>query len=174
MKKGIKSPRVLQINSVKGFTVSCVFNNGEKRHIDFEKMFNEWKITKEDPEYRLLKPEVFKKIRLRNNTLSWDNIKVTLTDSTGRGVAHPYEIDPVTLYKHSKPAENAIRIFSIGKDIKKERLQQGLSQDELAALSGTSKTYISRIENNHIVPELHTLYKIVEIGLGKKIQLKIS
>jgi transcriptional regulator with XRE-family HTH domain len=49
-----------------------------------------------------------------------------------------------------------------------------LSQDQLAALSGTSKTYISRVENDLIEPELSTLYKIVELGLGKKIKVEIE
>lgn len=49
-----------------------------------------------------------------------------------------------------------------------------MSQEELAKLSGTSKTYISRIENNKIEPEFTTLYKIIEIGLGKRIIVEIK
>lgn len=43
----------------------------------------------------------------------------------------------------------------------------------MATLSGTSKTYISRVENNLIEPEFSTLYKIVEVGLGKKLRWKL-
>ena len=52
--------------------------------------------------------------------------------------------------------------------------EKGLSQQDLAVLSGTSKTYISRIENNLIEPEFSTLYKIVEVGLGKKLKVEIG
>ena len=48
-------PRILKIKSIEGFTLSCIFNNGETRVIDFRKLFRIWKVTKKDPEYLLLK-----------------------------------------------------------------------------------------------------------------------
>jgi len=48
-----------------------------------------------------------------------------------------------------------------------------MSQQELALVSGTSRTYISRIENNRSDIELDTLRKIIETGLGKKLEIKI-
>jgi len=48
-----------------------------------------------------------------------------------------------------------------------------MSQQELALVSGTSRTYISRIENNRSDIELGTLQKIIETGLGKKLEIKI-
>jgi transcriptional regulator with XRE-family HTH domain len=83
-----------------------------------------------------------------------------------------YAIDPMVLFEHSEPvAQNR---FLLGAEIRRVRKAQGLSQDALALKSGTSKAYISRLENNMIEPELHTLYKIVEIGLSKKISLTIQ
>ncbi|MBK6902797.1 MAG: helix-turn-helix transcriptional regulator [Saprospirales bacterium] len=55
----------------------------------------------------------------------------------------------------------------IGLMIKQARKEAGLTQEELARKSGTSKHYISRIENNKSDIELLTLIKIVEAGLGK-------
>lgn len=173
MKNIIKTPRILKIKSINGFIISCVFNNGETRDIDFRKIFRKWKLSKTDPEYLLLDPKEFKKAALNNNTLSWKNIKIPLIDVTGKEKTHAYEIDPVTLYKNSMPNQSAFKKFHLGSLIKKERIHKGLSQEDLASLSGTSKTYISRIENDKIEPELHTLHKIVELGLGKKIQVKI-
>lgn len=173
MKNAVKTPRILKIKSVQGFTVSCIFNNGETRHIDFGKLFKKWKMSKKDHGYKLQNEEEFKKVGLRNNTLSWKNIRVKLVGLDGKETSHPYEIDPVVLYKSSVPAKTAFRKFYFGSIIKRERIHKGLSQEDLASLSGTSKTYISRIENDKIEPELHTLHKIVEIGLGKKIQVKI-
>ena len=174
MKKTIKIPRILKIKSVKDFTVVCIFNNGETRIIDFKKLFNKWKITKHDPEYKLLNEDEFKKVSLRNQTLSWKNVSVELSDIEGNQVIHPYEIDPCVLYQNSIPSNTTKHIFHFGNAIKSARLKKGLTQQDLANLSGTSKTYISRIENNAIEPEFSTLYKIVEIGLGKKIKVEIS
>ena len=50
----------------------------------------------------------------------------------------------------------------------------GLCQNQLVRLSGARKTCISRIENDLIEPELSTLYKIVELGFGKKIKVEIK
>jgi len=49
-----------------------------------------------------------------------------------------------------------------------------MSQSDLALASGTSRTYISKIENNRSDVELDTLRKIVETGLGKKLEIKIT
>lgn len=48
-----------------------------------------------------------------------------------------------------------------------------LKQGQLAEKSGTSKHYISRIENEKSGIELMTLKKIVE-GLGKRLQIRID
>ncbi|MBI1342510.1 MAG: helix-turn-helix domain-containing protein [Terrimonas sp.] len=173
MKKIIKTHRILKINPIQGFTISCTFNNGETREIDFKKLFNKWKVSKDDPEYKLLDFKEFKKVGLRNNTLSWKNIQISLLDIDGNEQLQPFEIDPLTLFRNSKGSDNSFKKFNIGPAIKKARTSKGLSQDELALRSGTSKTYISRIENNKIDPTLHTLHKIVEVGLGRKIELKI-
>jgi transcriptional regulator with XRE-family HTH domain len=45
---------------------------------------------------------------------------------------------------------------------------------ELVNRSGTSCSYISRIENDEAGIELHTLEKIVAYGLRKKLEIKIK
>ena len=174
MKKTIKMPRILKIKSIKGFNVYCIFNNGETRVINFKELFSKWKITKKDPEYLLLNENEFKKVTLRNQTLSWKNIKIELTDIQGNKIIHPYELSPDILYKNSQPTQETKHKFFFGSIIKNTRIKKGLTQKDLATLSGTSKTYISRIENNLIEPEFSTLYKIVELGLGKKLKVEID
>ncbi len=173
MKNTIKIPRILKIKSVEGFVITCIFNNGETRIIDFKTLFSQWKIKKNDPEYKLIDQKEFKKVGLRNETLSWKNIEIELPNMDGGKTIHPYELSPDTLYKSSQPAKEINNKFYFGTIIKNSRIQKGLSQQQLARLSGTSKTYISRIENNQIEPEFSTLYKIVELGLGKKIKVEI-
>lgn len=173
MKKLNKMPRILKIEAINGFKICCIFNNGESRIIDFELLFKEWNITENDPEYLLLNMTEFQKVTLINQTLTWENVDVRLTDFEGNEIKAPYQLSPDLLYNKSQPINNRKAIFHLGTFIRETRKNKGLSQQALANLSGTSKTYISRIENNLIEPELSTLYKIVEIGLGKKVKVEI-
>ncbi|MCT6766079.1 helix-turn-helix domain-containing protein, partial [Riemerella anatipestifer] len=54
------------------------------------------------------------------------------------------------------------------------RLEKGLTQEQLAKKCGTNKGYISKVENNIKDVRLSTLQKIVEIGLGGKLNLGIN
>jgi ribosome-binding protein aMBF1 (putative translation factor) len=65
------------------------------------------------------------------------------------------------------------KAFAIGEIIKDERKQSNMTQEELAKRTGTRKSFISRIENGHSDIQLSTLYKLIEQGLGKKIDLTI-
>ena len=66
------------------------------------------------------------------------------------------------------------KAFAIGEIIKDERKQSNMTQEELARRTGTQKIFISRIENGHSDIQLSTLYKLIEQGLGKKINLSID
>ncbi len=150
-----------------------MFNNGESRILDFGKIFMQWKITKGDIEYPLLKPEEFKKVQLRNFTLSWSNIPVSLVSEEGNEKIHPYELSPDELYKLSEPAKPS-NSEKFGNLIRAARIKAGLTQEQLAQRSGTSRFYISRLENNRTDVELSTFRKIVEAGLDKHLKLIIE
>jgi DNA-binding XRE family transcriptional regulator len=64
--------------------------------------------------------------------------------------------------------------FKIGALIHEARIEKGLTQEELAEKVGTTKSYISKIENNVKEVRLSTLQKIVELGLGGQLQLSIK
>lgn len=64
--------------------------------------------------------------------------------------------------------------FKIGALIHDARLEKGLTQEELAKKVGTTKSYISKIENNIKEVRISTLHKIVELGLGGQLQLSIK
>ena len=66
------------------------------------------------------------------------------------------------------------KAFAIGEIIKDERKLAKMTQEELARKTGTRKSFISRIENGHSDIQLSTLYKLIEQGLGKKINLSIQ
>jgi len=64
--------------------------------------------------------------------------------------------------------------FAIGELIKEERKLAHLTQEQLADKIGAKKSFISRIENGHSDIQLSTLYKLIEFGLGRKINLTIQ
>jgi ribosome-binding protein aMBF1 (putative translation factor) len=98
------------------------------------------------------------KMKTNNNTLSefkdkhYGNIGTTKRDELDAG----------------------FEIFKIGAMIQEARLQKGLTQEELAQKAGTTKSYISKIENNVKEARFSTLQKIVELGLGGHLELSIK
>jgi DNA-binding XRE family transcriptional regulator len=64
--------------------------------------------------------------------------------------------------------------FKMGALIHEARIEKGLTQEELAKKVGTTKSYISKIENNVKEVRISTLQKIVELGLGGQLQLSIK
>jgi len=66
------------------------------------------------------------------------------------------------------------KAFAIGELIRDARKEAHLTQDQLAHKTGTRKSFISRIENGHSDIQLSTLYRLIELGLGKKVILTIS
>ena len=64
--------------------------------------------------------------------------------------------------------------FRIGVMIQEARKKKGLTQEELAEKAGTSKAYISKIENNKNEVRFSTLKKIVETGLGGRLNISFD
>ena len=64
--------------------------------------------------------------------------------------------------------------FKIGALLHEARLEKGLTQEELAEKVGTTKSYISKIENNIKEVRISTLQRIVELGFDGKLQLSIK
>lgn len=61
----------------------------------------------------------------------------------------------------------------IGELIKEERHMAKLTQEQLADRIGAKKSFISRIENGQSDIQLSTLYRLLEFGLGKKVELTV-
>lgn len=64
--------------------------------------------------------------------------------------------------------------FQIGAMIQEARLEKGLTQEELAFKVGTTKSYISKIENNIKEARISTLQRIIELGFGGQLHLSIK
>lgn len=61
--------------------------------------------------------------------------------------------------------------FAIAKAVIEKRLQEGLTQSELAKKVGTKQSAISRLESGHYNPSIHFLEKVAK---ALKLHLMIS
>ncbi|HEV9035556.1 MAG TPA: helix-turn-helix transcriptional regulator [Puia sp.] len=65
------------------------------------------------------------------------------------------------------------KAFMIGELIREERRLANMTQEQLADRIGAKKSFISRIENGHCDIQLSTLFRLLEFGLGKKVELVV-
>ncbi|MGF1587083.1 MAG: helix-turn-helix domain-containing protein [Bacteroidales bacterium] len=70
--------------------------------------------------------------------------------------------------------EEEFEAFKIGALIQEARKKQNLTQAQLAVRVGTTKNYISRIENNASDIRLSTLMRIIRDGLGGHLKLSVD
>ena len=70
--------------------------------------------------------------------------------------------------------ENEFETFKLGVMLQELRKEKGMTQSELAEKCGTTKTYISRIENNASDIRLSTLMRIIREGLGGHLKLSVD
>ncbi|HET9571274.1 MAG TPA: helix-turn-helix transcriptional regulator [Bacteroidales bacterium] len=70
--------------------------------------------------------------------------------------------------------EEEFETFKIGVFIQELRKENGLTQEQLAKKCGTTKTYISRVENNASDIRLSTLMRIIREGFGKHLKFSVE
>lgn len=70
--------------------------------------------------------------------------------------------------------EQEFEAFKLGVLIQEARRKQNLTQKQLAEKVGTTKNYISRIENNASDIRLSTLMRIIHEGLGGHLTLSVE
>jgi HTH-type transcriptional regulator/antitoxin HipB len=70
--------------------------------------------------------------------------------------------------------EQEFEAFKLGVLIQEMRERQNLTQEQLATKCGTTKSYISRIENDASDIRLSTLMRIIQKGLGGHLNLTVS
>jgi len=67
--------------------------------------------------------------------------------------------------------EQNAQMFIVSEMLKEARKDANLTQEQLAKMSGTKKSYISKIENAKGNIQLSTLIRIFEQGLHRKVGL---
>lgn len=70
--------------------------------------------------------------------------------------------------------EEGFEAFKLGVLLQDLRTKEGITQEELANRCGTTKSYISRIENNASDIRLSTIMRIFRDGFGKQIKLLVN
>jgi DNA-binding XRE family transcriptional regulator len=80
--------------------------------------------------------------------------------------------------KRSTPSrdkfEQGFEIFKLGVMLEQMRKNQKMTQEQLAKKCGTTKSYISRIENDASDIRLSTLIRIIHQGLGGRLKLTVE
>ena len=98
-------------------------------------------------------------MKKRTNITTMDEMKEKLFGKIGTKTRDEYE----------KGFEN----FKMGIMLKEARLKKGLTQEQLAKKIGTTKSYISKIENDIKEVRISSLEILVVIGFGGKLELRI-
>ncbi|MBT8234529.1 MAG: helix-turn-helix transcriptional regulator [Saprospiraceae bacterium] len=70
--------------------------------------------------------------------------------------------------------EAGFEAFKLGVMLQELRTKNGLTQEQLAEKCGTTKSYISRIENNASDIRLSTIMRIFQEGFGKQVRLTLN
>ena len=70
--------------------------------------------------------------------------------------------------------DSGFEAFRLGVLLQEARHARGLTQEELAELTGTNKSYISKLEKDLKDVRFSTLQRIIRDGLGGQLQISIK
>lgn len=98
--------------------------------------------------------------KTKNNLVLWDDHLDRKYGKIGTSTRDKYE--------------EGFEAFKIGILIQEARKQRHMTQEELALKAGTTKNYISRIENNASDIRLSTLMRIIREGMGGHLKLTLD
>ena len=163
---------ILKIIEVQGYIIYCVFSNGEYRRIDLKRFLDSQELKENSLVRELYDEEKVKGVELKNSTLTWPNIKKVTKLSNGMEFEVELDLDPIVLYENSEVDKERDSAYQLGRALKEARKSVGITQEELAQRVGTSKSYISKIENCKSDIGYKTLRKNIEVGLDKKIVIE--
>ncbi|MCH1432254.1 MAG: helix-turn-helix domain-containing protein [Flavobacteriaceae bacterium] len=99
-------------------------------------------------------------MKTKNNITNWDDHLDTKYGKKGTDSREKFQEE--------------FEAFRIGVLIQEARKSKNLTQQQLAEKVGTTKSYISRIENNASDIRLSTLMRIIREGLGGSLKLSLN
>ncbi len=83
------------------------------------------------------------------------------------------EVGPKGIKKRDE-FEKGYEAFKLGVLIQQARQEKGLTQEQVAELSGTNKSYISKLEKDLKDVRFSTLQRIISEGLGGHLEISIK
>jgi len=83
------------------------------------------------------------------------------------------EVGPVGSRKRDR-FDSEYEAFKLGVIIKQARKERGLTQEQVATLAGTNKSYISKLEKDLKDVRFSTLQRIITEGLGGQLDISIK
>ena len=101
-----------------------------------------------------------KKEKLLNNLTSWDD-----------HIDKKYGVEGT---KTREKYQQGFETFKLGVVLEEARRSKNLTQQQLAEKCGTTKNYISKIENNNSDIRLSTLMRIINDGLDGHLKLSVN
>ena len=167
-----KLPKISRILNVEPFSITLLWSTSEVRSVDFLPLFTQWTAEGDTFMLPLMSWDNFKLAAIsENKTLYWPNIQTEFVYK-GETRKSALELDALELYRNSVLIKK-MEAAHIGKKLRNARMAAGLSQADVALKSGTTRNYISRIENDKSDIQFDTLQKIVELGIGWEIDVQI-
>jgi DNA-binding XRE family transcriptional regulator len=164
-------PRILKIEKVESFKIWCLWTTGQVRINDFEPKFEQFRATGNERLLPLTDIEQFRQVSVSEGmTLIWNNILVK-TRYKGELIDQPLNLDPDVLYAEGQPTNEFDLVIRVAYKLKELRLEQGLTQQQVAQRSGTTKNYISRLEGGKTDFFVSTVDRIFKQGLHKSVDL---
>ena len=159
---------ILEIRHVEPFRITCLWNTGEVQTNDFTSYLR----GKNERLHGLADAAAIQQVRVADGTLQWPQVLVSGLYK-GSLTEQPLTLDPEVLYAESQPVGMSLRTL-MSFQLRQARLTAGLTQTQLAALSGTTKEYISRLESGKADFQVSTFDRILQQGLGKHAEVLIS
>jgi DNA-binding XRE family transcriptional regulator len=95
-----------------------------------------------------------------NNVIDFENILADKYGNKGTAKRDVYDSNSLA--------------FRLGVMLKEARNEANLTQEQLAERTGTKKSYISRIERGLSDIQISTYNKLIELGLGKSLNISIG
>jgi hypothetical protein len=158
LKLAKEMPFPIRILRVEGFAIWALWNTGEIRKNDFSNRLEEWK----HDAYLAPITDTFNTVTLIEDAFGWPS----------KDPDAPILIDPNRCYEASLLLESFEPEQKLSKLLRDERLKAGLTQAELAGLTGYTSNYISKIESGKTDVQFGKLAYIFLVGLGKQLQVE--
>jgi DNA-binding XRE family transcriptional regulator len=163
--------KILRLDAVEPPVIRFTTAAFRRHALDLRVLFDALGLRDGDPGWSLRNdPRRCAGVVLRDYALTWPEERQRVPWPDGSVRELPFQLDPGTCIRHAEALEDP-GDRRLGDRMRRWRREAGLTQEELARRVGTSKHYISRLENHRVEPEWRTLRKIAEIGLGRELEL---